>query len=144
MALMADALFHIDGDTFVPTGLARGPWSPDAQHGGPPAALLVRATEAVDAPAPMQVAGATFELLRPVPLTPLTVATEVLRPGKRVQLVGASLRAGEVEVMRATSLRIRTADLPVEVGIDAGVPDLPETTASGEPPFGFADPELEH
>src|SRR5687768_14940584 len=118
---MSDALFEIDGDRYVPTGLARGPWSPDAQHGGPPAALLTRAVEAVDAPVAMQVARATFELLRPVPLVALTVSTEVLRPGKKVQLVGASLRAGDTEVMRATVLRIRAAELPVDdVGVDPG------------------------
>jgi hypothetical protein len=120
---MTEALFEIDGDQFVPTDLTRGPWTADAQHGGPPAALVMRAIEGVDAPASMQVARATFELLRPVPLSPLTISTEVLRPGKKVQLVGASVRAGDVEVLRATVLRIRSADLPVDVGVDAGVPD---------------------
>lgn len=141
---MSASLFEADGDRFVPTGLARGPWSPDAQHGGPPSALLVRAVEAIDAPVPMQVARATFELLRPVPLVPLTVVTEVLRPGKKVQLVGASLRADDVEVLRATVLRIRTADLPVEVGVDGGAPDLPATETTVRPPFAVADETLEH
>ena len=141
---MSASLFEPDGDRFVPTGLARGPWSPDAQHGGPPSALLVRAVEAVDAPVPMQVARATFELLRPVPLAPLTVVTEVLRPGKKVQLVGASLRADDVEVLRATVLRIRTTDLPVEAGVDAGAPDLPDAETFVRPPFAKADESLEH
>ena len=30
---------------FSPTDHARGPWDPDACHGGPPTALLVRALE---------------------------------------------------------------------------------------------------
>lgn len=140
---MTDALFEIDGDRYVPTGLARGPWSPDAQHGGPPASLLTRAIEAVDALVPMQVARLTFELLRPVPLTPLTVATEVLRPGKKVQLIGASLRAGDTEVMRATSLRIRAADLPTDVGVDPGAPDLPDTASTEHIPFVTVDDSLE-
>ena len=42
---MPDALFERDGARFVPTELCRGPWSPDAQHGGPPAVLLARAAE---------------------------------------------------------------------------------------------------
>lgn len=143
---MSEALFEIDGDRYLPTGLARGPWTPDAQHGGPPAALLTRAIEAMEAPVPMQVARATFELLRPVPLTPLTVRTEVLRPGKKVQLLGASLLAGEVEVMRATVLRIRSTDLPVpdELGIDTGAPDLPDATSVVSPPFSLADESVEH
>ncbi|MEA3055763.1 MAG: hypothetical protein QOD30_1195 [Actinomycetota bacterium] len=142
---MPSALFSIDGDAFVPTGLARGPWSPDAQHGGPVAALLMRAMEAIDAPGPMQVARATFELLRPVPLAPLTITTATLKPGRRVQLVGASLFAEDVEVVRATALRLRTADIPIpdDVPVDMGVPELPENESSGRVPFG-TDDELEH
>lgn len=140
-------MFVPDGPAYVPTGLTRGPWSPDAQHGGPPCALLTRAVEAVDAPVPMHVARLTFELLRPVPLAPLTVATEVLRPGRKVQLVGAALRTAEgTEVARVTALRIRTDALPLPdglVGAADGVPTLPDVGgASGAPPSAVADEEL--
>ena len=37
---MTEAIFVREGDRFLPTDLARGPWSPEAQHGGAPAALL--------------------------------------------------------------------------------------------------------
>lgn len=113
MSSAPDALYLPDGDLYVPTSLTTGPWSPDAQHGGAPSALLVHAIEAVDAPVPVQIARLSFELLRPVPLTPLRIRTDVLRPGKKVQLVQASLLADDTEVVRATALRIRRADLPV-------------------------------
>ena len=107
---MPDAVFEADGDRFVPTELARGPWSPDAQHGGGPAALLARAVERFD-PGPADfVSRMTVELLRPVPLTPLEIRTETLRPGKKVQWLGASMTADGVEVARATALRLRRAD----------------------------------
>jgi hypothetical protein len=106
------ALFEPDGGRFVPTELTRGPWSPDAQHGGPPAALLARVTERFPGGESMQVARLTVELLRPVPLSPLTAASRLARPGRNVQLVEASLLAGNTEVARATALRIRTKDLP--------------------------------
>jgi hypothetical protein len=94
----ADAIFHsadlpADGDGFVPTALARGPWDPNAQHGGAPSAILARAIERHDPEPPMQVARLTIELLRPVPLGPLSVRTRTVRPGKRVQLVEAGLRS---------------------------------------------------
>lgn len=137
---MDQALFEIDGDRYVPTGLARGPWSADSQHGGPPTALLTRSIEAVAAPGPMQVARATFELLRPVPLEPLTITAEVLRPGRKVQLIGASMRAGDTEVLRAVALRIRSADLPVpDDTIDVGAPDLPDVATTANPPFAVDD-----
>ena len=34
------ALFERNGNTYTPTPLARGPWDPNALHGGAPAALF--------------------------------------------------------------------------------------------------------
>lgn len=130
------ALYTPDGSSFVPQPLTTGPWDRSAQHGGPPAALLARAVEAVEAPAPVRVARITFELLRPVPLTPLAVRTEVVRPGRKVQLVQASLHTGpdDREVMRATALRVRTSDLPLPADTPIGdggadAPPLPDDVA---------------
>src|SRR4051794_34401804 len=53
----------------------------------------------------------TFEILRPVPLSPLTVDARVVRPGRSVELLQASLEADGVEVMRASAWRLRTAAL---------------------------------
>lgn len=123
---MANALFELDGERFVPTELTTGPWDPLAQHGGPPAALLTRSIERTDSQHEMQITRTTFELLRPVPLTPLTVRTEVLRPGRRVQLIGASLfTEDETEVARATSLRIRDAELPLPPELPSDDMELP-------------------
>jgi hypothetical protein len=107
---MTDALFEIDGDTVVPSELTRGPWDPNAMHGGPPSALLARAVERCDAGPTPFVARLTVELLRPVPLQPLTITARTLRPGKLVHWVEASLRAGNQEVARAVGLRLRTVE----------------------------------
>ena len=106
-----NALFLRDGDRFVPTDLTRGGWSNDAQHGSPPSGLLARAIEMVETSAPMQVARFTIDLFRPVPLEPLSVVVDVLRNGRRIQVVEAILHHGDVEVGRATALKIRTADI---------------------------------
>lgn len=105
---MSEAVYLPLGDgRYEATGLARGPWSPGHQHGGAPAALVAGAVEALDAPAPMRVARITVEFMRPVPLGELGVETQVVRPGRRVQLVGATVTAGGEEVVRALALRIR-------------------------------------
>jgi hypothetical protein len=104
---MDDALFHPDGDRWLPTDYARGPWSPDALHGGPVAALVARAVEACPSPEPMHVARLTVELLRPVPVTPLTVTANLTRPGRRVQLVDVRLSSGDQDLAFARALRIR-------------------------------------
>lgn len=117
-----EPIFRSDGARFVPTELARGPWSPDAQHGGAPAGLMAREVERVDGP--RFVARMTFEFLREVPLAPLEVSAEVVRPGKRVQLVAASLRADGDEVCRALALRIRRTEQPLA---DAAAEESPPT-----------------
>jgi hypothetical protein len=108
---LPDAVFHREGDEYVPTELARGPWDPNAQHGGAPGALLAQAVERHEAGPPAHVARMTIELLRPVPMEPVEVRARTLRPGKKVQLIEASVLAEGTEVVRATGLRIRHADV---------------------------------
>jgi hypothetical protein len=114
---MTDAVFEPDGDVVVPTVLARGPWDPTAMHGGPPAALLARAMESVPTPdgIVMPVARLTVELLRPIPLEPLAVTTAVVRTGRKVQVVDASvaLAGSGTEVVRGRAVRIRSASVPL-------------------------------
>jgi len=118
------ALYRPDTpDRFVPTELTRGPWSPDAQHGGAPAALLAGVIESFE-PSGARVVRLTVELLRPVPLTPLDVWVEMVRPGKKVQIVQASLVADGIEVVRATGLRIREQPLAIPDPDPEAVPPM--------------------
>jgi Thioesterase-like superfamily len=136
------AIFHRDGNRFIPTELARGPWSPDAQHGGAPAALVAHAVEEVE-PGPTFVARVTLELVRPVPLTPLTVETELLRPGKRVQVVEATVKGGDDVVVRARGVRIRTAQLDLPTTEVEPIPSHVAAPAAASPleiqPFSMSD-----
>ena len=73
-------------------------WDPDAQHAGPPAALLGRAIENCGDGEGKHVGRVTFEVLRPVPISTLTVSAEVVRPGRSVELIEGSLADGDGEV----------------------------------------------
>jgi hypothetical protein len=96
---------------FVATEVARGPWDPQALHGGAPAALLMRAFEQLPAADGLAISRVTYEFLRPVPLGELTVDAEVVRPGGRVQLLEGSICGPSgIEVARARALQIRRAD----------------------------------
>jgi len=138
---MPDALFVPDGDRFVPTELCRGPWRPDAQHGGPPAALLARSVERAAGDDGMQTVRLTVELLRPVPLAPLAVVARIARPGRKVQLVEASLRTDDAEVARAVALRIRRHELPVPADADRRPlpPPGPDAGSASAPPWVLPD-----
>jgi hypothetical protein len=113
------AFYERDGDVFVPSELTRGPWDPGAQHAGPPAALLGRAVETDG----LQVGRITVEILRPVPLAPLTVAHRVVRPGRSVELVEAVL--GEAEGERRELARALAWRLQPQVGMEPGEPGPP-------------------
>jgi hypothetical protein len=123
------ALFEPDGDDVVATTLTSGPWDPGAQFGGAPAALLAWAVERVPTLVPMRLARLTVDLHRPVPVGRLRVATEIAREGKRLQIVTATIRSGDVEVARATALRLRLGEGPT-VTTD---PDRPPVVPPGRP-----------
>ncbi|MEA2447041.1 MAG: hypothetical protein QOK47_678 [Actinomycetota bacterium] len=113
---MGDAFFVQDTeDRFISTDHTRGPWAPDAQHAGPPAALIGRSIEQHGDRADMQVTRITFEILQPVPVEPVTIETSVVRPGKKVELIDATLSASGKEIVRARAWRIRTTELDLEV-----------------------------
>lgn len=97
----------VEENRFEPTEHTIGPWSTDSQHAGPPAALLGRAIERIGSNTDFHVARVTFEILGPVPIEPLTIACEIVRPGRSVELVEATLSTDGKEVMKARAWRIR-------------------------------------
>jgi hypothetical protein len=134
------ALFTRDGDLFVPSELTRGGWDDEHMHGSPPSGLMALAVEAVPTAAPMQVVRFTVDLFRAVPIAvPLRTETRVIRDGRRIQVVDATLVSGDVQVGRASALKIRTADLdvPGADGTADGMPGGPEglTVLDWDPNF---------
>lgn len=126
--------FERDG-AYIPSGLARGPWDPDAMHGGPVAALIAREVERSGFADGMEASRITIELLRPVRLRPLRLEARLVRPGKRVNLVEVSVRADgdETVVARAVALGMRSAD--VDVGGNVEPPyEMPLAPDVGHPP----------
>ena len=111
---MTDAFYSLDGDKAVPSELTRGPWDPNSQHAGPPSALLARALELCEPREGARIARVTVEILAPIPIVPLTVSARVLRPGRSVELLEASLEGLEGEVMRARGWRIATAEITAD------------------------------
>ncbi len=108
------------------------------QHGSAPAALVAWAAEAIPTPLPMQIARVTIDLMRPVPLTPLTIQTEVLREGRKIQLCAVRLLAGDVVVVGATMLKIRAQAPPLPAEIADPPVELPGPDQSRPEPAQFS------
>ncbi len=118
---MAETVFEAEGERFMPTQHARGPWDPRALHGGAPAALLAATFEHMQPGSELNMGLLRFEFLRPIPFAPLSLSTSVLRPGRRVQELAAELRSGDDLICRANALRVL-----------ALAEDLPEPAVSAE------------
>jgi hypothetical protein len=133
------ALFERDGERVVPTPLARGPWHPNALHGGAPSALFAWACERHDPGPASFLARLTVELLRPVPLAPLALSVRTLRPGKKVHWIEAALHDEDGrEVSRATALRVHDAEFDTTGAVEPEVepPPGPDSVAVPAFPFG--------
>ncbi len=131
----SQAVFVPHGEGFLATELARGPWDPAAQHGGAPAALLMREFERTQPADGLVLARVTYEFLRPVPLGPLFVDADVARPGRRVRLLEGAIRTPDgIEVVRARALQVQRAGIDQPTS-DAKLRDGPEMGEEQPPPF---------
>ncbi len=112
MTALPAGLFEREGNRFHPTEACRGPWDPNAMHGGPPSALMARlALEHDPGDTEWFVSRLTSELLRPVPLETLMARVETRRPGRRLQLIDVSLFTLDgTEVCAGRMLRMAVGD----------------------------------
>jgi hypothetical protein len=81
--------------------------------------------------AAMRIGRVTYEILKPVPISPLRVEAGIERDGRRVQMLSASLYADETEVMRARGWRLREDTVEIPDGLLPG--PLPHGPEDGEP-----------
>jgi Thioesterase-like superfamily len=139
---MEPAAFYLPAGAgrFETTPATAGPWSAGAQHGGPPSALLARAFERLEPDPCQRLARLTIEILRPIPVRPVTVEARVVRPGRRVTLIEGSLGVdGEVYLLARAWRIVRPATPTPARGARAGSPPLPEPGPSLAWEGAFAD-----
>jgi hypothetical protein len=144
-AAAGSAFYVADEGRYESTELTRGPWDPGSQHAGPPAALIGREVERCagigESSADRHVGRITFEILRPVPIAPLRVEAEVIRGGRRVDLVDAVLRAEDgTPLVRARAWRLLRREVELPPALSSEVDGSPAREAGrptgdpGQPP----------
>jgi hypothetical protein len=132
-----NAIYRADGNQLVPSELAQGPWDRTTCHGGPVSGALARAIESIETPIPARVARLTIDLLRPVPLQPVEIRTEVVRQGSKIAVCDASMWWNDKLVARASALLIR------DDGDVANDPRMNEIAAGATPEGRSAEPVSE-
>lgn len=130
----ADALYVRDGDAFIGTSRTRGPWHNNGQSGGALLSLLGHVLEDTPTLTPMSLARLTVDIVRPVPVDePLHIAQEIIREGKKIQVVDLVVNAGGVVTTRARALRMRDRDV-------GSLPGLPVSTSAVNPSASLPPP----
>jgi hypothetical protein len=141
---MTAAFYEPTGsDRFMSTSATVGPWDPKLSHGSPPATLLLRAIERAYPRTDVRVGRIALDFFGPVPVAELTVTTEMVRPGGRVELSRARLSAGGKVAMEASAWRIAAQPSRVPPVVDGrrppAVPSEPQKDFFvGLPFFGYA------
>ena len=101
---------------FDSTEATTSPWDPTQQHGGPPSALLARAVQACGHRDDMAVGRISIDFLGAIPQGRMTVDAEIIRSGRRIELVEARLTANDrlVALARAWRSQVAQGSVPVE------------------------------
>jgi acyl-CoA thioesterase superfamily protein len=127
------AYFLRDGDTFVPTSMAQGPWG-SSISGNFVGGLLGHAIESAVSDPDLQPARLTVDLLRPAAMEPARVRTSVVREGRRLTLVDAEVIQADKVVSRASAVLLRRGEQPPGTVWTTPVAMPPLPPDSDEPP----------
>lgn len=108
---MPEAYFTVDGDSYVPGAMTRGPWGA-AMGGQIVGGLLASGIEESGIDPDLQPARLTVDLLRPALMEPVRMRTSVQREGRRIKVVDAALLQRGQLVARASALFLRRGEHP--------------------------------
>lgn len=100
----------VEADTYRPTGHAQGAWSDAEQHMAPVSGLLAHAIETRHPRPDLQLARISYDIFGFIALSDSTVATRVLRPGRTIELVEATLTIKDRVAIRASAWRLSRQD----------------------------------
>lgn len=132
----------------MPGAICTGPWDPTVMHGGPPLVLCGRfLADHGGAADEFHLARVTVELVRPIPLAPLTVEVIETRAGRRIQLLDVILRGSDgLELAYARGMRVRRSDngldedaleMPGPLDLPSPASSVPVRHGYPLPPGGF-------
>ena len=131
-----DAFFTADGGSYVPGTMTRGPWG--ATMGGQIVGGLLGWALDRHGGDDLQPARLTVDLLRPVPIEPVSIEISVQREGRRIKLVDAAMLQHGRAVARASALFLRRGAHP-EGQVWSGAVAIPPVPDAGpiEPEMPF-------
>lgn len=120
-----DAFYLPLGDNrFSPTKATESPWDGEAQHGGPPSALLAHL--AARAAGGQQQARVSVDFFGAIPRRELTVEVSPVRPGRRIDLTEAVMAVDGRTVAVARVWSLAPGPTPPVVAPEVAPPAVPD------------------
>lgn len=114
----------VDADTYRPTLHAQGAWSDAEQHMAPVSGLLAHVIETRHPRPDLQLARISYDIFGFIALADSTVATRVVRAGRTIELVEATLTIKDRVAIRASAWRLSRQDTtPVAGDFAEPMPD---------------------
>jgi hypothetical protein len=105
--------FTRDGDYYIPTQVANGPWDPKSLHGRVIIGLLGYVIEQRHGGDDFVPARLTVDMFRlPNIMTPIEIRTKLIRDGLRIRIVEAEFVSGGVAMARASCQLLRRTENP--------------------------------
>lgn len=104
---MAAFFQELKANEFVGNDSARGPWSEDACHAGPPSGLVARAVEKLVLD--KQLVRLTLDMVRPIPLAGFTITAKIVKQGRMLTTCAVVLSDREGKAcINASSVHLKT------------------------------------
>ncbi len=107
-----EPFFAPDGERFIPNPISKGPWGPTTLHGRVVVGLMGAEIERRHCPAEFSPARLTVDMYKLPDLSPLRMATRVVRDGLRIKVIEAELFSNDTPVALATAQLLRRTDAP--------------------------------
>ena len=140
MTEIAEAFYLPLGEgRFAPTKATESPWDGEAQHGGPPSALLAHLAAGTAAPG-QRAARVSVDFLGAIPRRELTVEVSPVRPGRRIALSEARMTVDGRAVATARVWYLATGPTPpasTPVALPPALPDAAATFLPHLPDWGY-------
>lgn len=112
---------------YRPTRWVQGAWNDWEQHMAPVGGILAHAIEQHDPRPDLQLARISYEILGLIKLTDLRIDVRVVRPGRTIELVEATMTIEDRVAVRANAWRLTVTDTAaLQGGWDAPLPATDE------------------
>lgn len=111
---------------FLPNEHAQGAWNPHEQHMAPASGLLAAELEQYSPRSDMRIGRISFDIFGLITFGEFTITTQIIRPGKTIELVEAVMQANGKTCISARAWRMATQDSSSIAGLEDEVVHHPE------------------